>query len=679
MNRMFPKLFEPGRIGEMVVKNRIIKAPQETYLGAEDGSVTEKIIRYYEEIASGGAGLVIVEHTWIDNIASRAGSHQLGIASDDYIAGLASLARAIQNKGAKAGLQLSHCGRQKFVVTPPIKAPSRIPWEELHLRGGPVPEELTFEETQEIVDAFGDAAKRIQSAGFDMVEIHGAHGYLITNFLSPRTNRRTDWYGGSLENRMRFLIEIITNVRTKVGPNFPMSVRLSGSEYEPDGVMIKDTIEIAKTLEKIGVDLIHMSGGNHHQMSYEVSPMGMPLGVHVWAAETIKKMIQIPVVASGSIVTPKLAENILQKCKADFISLGRPLWADPYWPEKAEEGRPEDIRPCIRCNEGCLSRSVVLFKPIRCTVNAALNDENELTITPTELTKKIVVVGGGPGGMEAARVNALRGHQVTIYDNHHHLGGRLGRLLEFIPELASLTDYLSTQLEKLGVKIILGKEATVQIIQQQAFDTVILATGAKSFVPEIKGVDIHSVTTADDVVKGKKLGKNVVIVGGDLVGCELAFFLAVTGRLQRLSEYGRMLPRTWAERVSRLLLGEVKLPTFLRKKIRIIEASDEVASGAEDGIKQVIFKGFSKYGVEINLGLRLEEVTKGSVVAVDSNGKRHNFLADSVVFASFAVRNKLHEELERAHVSVNNVGDCVEPRRIYDAIHDGYSVACSIK
>lgn len=277
--------------------------------------------------------------------------------------------------------------------------------------------------------------------------------------------------------------------------------------------------------------------------------------------------------------------------------------------------------------------------------------------------------------MEAARVAVLRGHQVTIYDNHDRLGGRLIKVSEFLPDLARLIDYLSTQVKKLGVKTILGKEVTVQVVQQQGFDAVILATGAKALAPAIRGADKGPVMTVDDLMNDKKLGQNVVIVGGGLVGCEVAFFLAVAGKLSALAKYRHMLPRGAAREITEWLLTEAKLPAALRKRVRIIEGSDDVASGVEYGTRQVIFEGFSKYGVEVNLGLNVEEVTKGGVIAVDRSGKRYDFEADSVVFTTFAPSNDLLEELEQANLEFYAVGDCVRPRKIFDAIHEGHIVA----
>ena len=643
--KMFPKLLQRGRIGRMGLNNRIIKAPTETHLSAPDGSVTERLIRHYKEVARGGVGLVIVEYAWIDNTASKASSCQLGIADNQYIAGLSLLARAIQNEGAKAGLQLAHCGRQKFLGAPPIKAASPVPWEELYLRFGTaaIPEELTLEEIQEIIEAFSDAAKRVMTAGFDMVEIHGAHGYLITNFLSPRTNKRTDWYGGSLKNRMRFLVEIVRGVRAKVGANFPLSVRLSGTEYEPDGVMIEDTIETAKTLEKLGVDVIHVSGGNHHQELYETSPMGMPLGIHVWAADTIKKAVQTPVIASGSITTPELAEGILAQNKADFVSLGRPLWADPYWPQKAKEGRPEDIRPCIRCNDGCLRRGSAPSRAILCTVNTAVGDEEEFTITPAEHPKKVAVVGGGPAGMEAARVCTLRGHEVTLYEKRKLCGALIeASIPEFKTDLKQLMSYFITQIEKLKIKVIYNA-ATIDIIKNGNFDALIVAVGGAPITLDVPGINEPIVATALEVLRGKAtLGQTVHIVGGGLVGTEVGLFLAEQG-----------------------------------KEVIFTTRQDDLMTDLTFYDRLFYEQRLAKQKVTTYTGKRLERVLDGGTIVVDGYGNRQEILADSIVInAGFTPQTALIEQFEKeTGTEVYAVGDCVSPRVIFEAVHEGHLAA----
>jgi 2,4-dienoyl-CoA reductase-like NADH-dependent reductase (Old Yellow Enzyme family)/thioredoxin reductase len=640
---MFPNLFRPGVIGNVEIKNRIIKAPQTTGMGGRDGSVTPRLLRFYKELALGGAGMIIVEYTFIDHIASKSAHCQTGIADNEFIAGLALLAETIKDNGARACLQIEHCGRQKFLGTPPIKAPSRVPWEELYAMTGVVPEELTIEEIQQIVKAFGDAALRTKQAGFDMVEVHGAHGYLITEFLSPRTNKRTDWYGGSLENRMRFLIEVIRDIKRKVGPDFPVGVRLSGSEYEPDGVKIEETIEVAKALEKEGVSYIHVSGGNHHTMMHQVVPMYLPLAHNIWAAEAVKKEVKIPVIGSGSIQTPQLAEEILAAGKCDFVALGRPLLADPYWPKKAEEGRPEDIVPCIRCNDGCLERTLMRWQAIKCTVNPLLGREDDFKIVPTEKPKNVIIVGGGPAGMQAAIIAKLRGHNVTLYEKRK-LGGLLNEasVPEFKADLRRLVNYFITQIQKLGIKVIY-EEATVEKIKNSKCDALIVAVGGKPIIPDIPGKDEPIVVSALDVLSGvKDVGEKVAVIGGGIVGTETAWYLAQRG-----------------------------------KKVIAIEITEDYAIDIWPGVKSYILDELKKLGVEIHTGQRLESISKdGIITTVDKHGVKRRFKVDNVVLAlGFTRDDELINKYKEACDEVYVIGDATEPRKIFDAIHEGHRAA----
>ena len=628
-------LFQPGYIGKLRIKNRIIQAPMSTRLAARDGSVTPQLLSYYKERAKGGQGLIIVEFANIDQKASQTAHCQLGIYDNSLISGLAILARGIKDNGARAAIQICHGGSQRFLGYP-LVAPSPVPWEAL---GGIIPTELTNEEIKEIVKAFGNAARIAQQADFDMIEIHGAHGYLINEFLSPYTNKRSDVYGGSLTNRMRFALEILDSVRKNVGRDFPVSMRISGSEYIENGLTIEQSKDIARELEKAGIDVIHVSGGSRATIS-AVVPMIRPLVFNVPLAEAIKRVVRIPVIASGSINSPQLAEEILEKEQGDFISLARPLLADPLFANKIKEGSPEDIVPCIRCNEGCLLRGTGASRPVSCTVNAAAPFEEDFRIEPVAKSRKIAVIGGGPGGMEASRVATLRGHSVTLYEKRDRLGGYLieGSVPEFKKDVRNLIDYLSTQLWKLKVKVILGKEATVKIVQEQGFDAIILAIGSTPLVPDIPGIDKQSVMTAIDVLRAKQVGQNNIVVGGGLVGCEIALFLAEQG-----------------------------------KKMRIIEMLDNVGMGMDKLTKQAYFEGFSKHGVELNPGLKLKEVVDGGIIAVDRDGEKHNIEADSVILAcGFKSRDDLLEGLEKTDIPVYPVGDCIEPRKIYDAIHEGF-------
>ncbi len=644
MKTMFPRLCEPGSIGNIRLKNRIVKAPQHTGLSNPDGSVTERMLRYYKDVASGGVSMVVVEYAWIDNDASRASPCQLGISRVDHLPGLSLLAQTIQANGAKAAIQISHAGRQRFTLDRP-KAPSTVPWEELYAQGCPPPDVLTFDEILQIVKSFGQAAKRAQIADFDMVEIHACHGYLISNFLSPRTNKRTDWYGGSLENRMRFLLEAITEIKCQVGPEYPVCVRVSGIDYEPDGTTIEETIELCKRLEALGVAAIHMSGGNHHQTIHEVSPMGMPLAYNVWAAEAVKKAVKIPVIASGSITSPELAEKILSDGKGDFIGLGRPLWADPRFPRKAMEGRPEDIRPCIRCNDGCLARGDHLAKTIQCSVNIAVCREEEFKITKTEQPKKVAVIGGGPAGMEAARVCALKGHQVTLYEKRE-LGGALieASIPEFkAPDLKPLIQYLKTQMKKLKIKVI-NEEATVQAIQKGGFDAVIVAAGATPLgLADVPGIENAKVTTAVQVLHGKaKVGQKVIVIGGGIVGTEVGLFLAEQG-----------------------------------KEVVFVEMLDTFMNNITFDEKLVYEERFRNLKTSVYTGKRLERVSDQGITVMDRYGARMTLTADTVVLAAgFRPNRELIDGLKNdSKLQVFEAGDCVKPRKIFDAVHDGHLAA----
>jgi 2,4-dienoyl-CoA reductase-like NADH-dependent reductase (Old Yellow Enzyme family)/thioredoxin reductase len=644
MQTSFPELFRPGEIGGVTLKNRIIKAPQHTGLANPDGSVTERMLRHYKSCAQGGPGLVIVEYAWVDEDASQASPCQLGIARMDHIPGLSLLAETIQANGAKAAVQISHAGRQRFTFQRP-KAASAVPWEELYAAGAPAPQALTFDEVLGVVKAFGQAALRARMAGFDMVEIHACHGYLVSNFLSPRTNKRDDWYGGSLENRMRLLLEIVQEIRRQAGPDYPVITRLSGTDYEPDGHPLEETVELCRRLEALGVAAIHMSGGNHHQGIHTSSPMGMPRANNVWAAEAAKVAVCIPVVASGSLTDPVLAEGVIASGKADFVALARPLWADPEWPRKAQEGRPEDIRPCIRCNDGCLARGDQLARTVSCSVNVALCREDEYAITRVEHPKKVAVVGGGPAGMEAARVCALRGHRVTLYEKRE-LGGAL---LEAAtpsfktPDLQPLIDYLKTQVAKLQVEV-LKEEATVTSLTSGGYDAVIVATGGTPLaLDDVPGITHPKVAGAFQALHGEAtVGQRVAVIGGGMVGTEVGLVLAEQG-----------------------------------KQVVFVEMLDTFMNNVGENEKKVYGQRLENVDVAIHTGQRLEAVTDEGITVVDRCGRKTEIAVDSVVLAAGLCPNRALVEALRGQsgIEVFEAGDCVRPRKIFDAIHEGHLAA----
>ena len=643
MSRLFPKLFESSSLGGIKLKNRIIKAPQHMGLANPDGSVTERMLQYYKNVALGGAAMIIVEYAWVDHDASQASPCQLGVADFQHIAGLSVLAKTIQGAGAKAALQISHAGRQKFLCRPPIKAASRVPWEELYyFEGCPPPDELSFEEILGVVKAFGDAAGRTRDAGFDMVEFHACHGYLISNFLSPRTNKRTDWYGGSLENRMRFLLDVVKDTKAKVG-DYPISVRVSGTDYEPDGTSIEETVTLCKELEALGVTVIHMSGGNHHTTVHEVAPMMMPRGNNVWAAEAVKKEISIPVIASGSLTSPALAEQVLAEGKADYVAFGRPLWADPEFPNKAKADKPEEIRPCIRCNDGCLARGDRLGRAVQCSVNASLAREDDFTLDKAAVSKKVAVIGGGPAGMEAARVLALRGHKVTLFEKRK-LGGALieASTPDFKADLRPLISYFATQMKLLGVKVV-KKEATLKDLRAGAFKAVIAACGGAAAPIDIPGADHGMVCGALEVLRGEaEVGERVLIVGGGMVGIETA--LAIADRC---------------------------------KQVTLIEMTDDAMANLAPDEQTIYSARLKKDCAVLMTGKRLAGVSHKTAIVADRFGREEKIPCDTVVLAiGLRPERGLIDSLAgEEDIEVFEVGDCVAPRRILDAIHEGFRVA----
>ncbi len=646
MSKLFPHLFSPGKIGNLTLKNRIAKAPQSSGMNNMDGTVSERAIRYYRDQAAGGAGMIIVEYAYVDDIGAKSAHCHLGISSNEHIPGLAWLAENIRECGAVPAIQIEHCGRQKFLGTQPIKAPSAIAWPKLYAEHGleAVPQELTIPEIHEIVKCFGDAALRAKKAGFELVEIHGAHGYLLTNFFSPATNHRTDMYGGTLENRCRIYFDIIEDVRKKVGPDFPVTIRLSGTDYEPDGFPIEDTICLAKGLEARGIDAINVSGGDHHTMIHQVSPMAINVCHNVWAAEALKKEVSIPIMASGSITLPEYAEDIIASGKGEFVVLGRPLWADPEWPNKAAADHPEDIRPCIRCNEGCLQRTFFEYKAVTCALNPVISREGELKMKPADIKKKIAVVGGGAAGMEAARIAKLRGHDVTIFEAQDKMGGLLNEAAvpDFKADIRPFQKYLETQVEKLGIPVIRKKAEAADLGD---FDAVISATGSTPVKPRIAGANKAIAMDALEAINNPdKIGKNVVVIGGGLVGTETALDLAENGHNVTVVE---MLPQ---------IMSDVAATDFLVYSERI-----------------------AKTGMKVLTSTRLEEVTDSGVMV--SNQKQGAFAleADTVILAlGFRSCQDLYQELQAAGKEVYLAGDAVKPGKIMDAIHTAYRVGVRI-
>jgi len=626
----------------MELRNHIVMPPMVTRYGDEKGYVTERTKNYYAARALGGAALIIVEATYVHQ-CGHAFANQLGISDDRFLPGMSELVQAIHRHGAKAAIQLHHGGRMaksELSGMPPV-APSP-----LAIPGGEVPKELTTAEIAEAVAWFAEAARRARKAGFDGVEIHGAHGYLIDQFLSRTSNRRQDSYGGSLPNRGRFLVEVIKAVRETAGEDYSVWCRINGKEYGvEEGTTTEEAREFARMAQEAGIDAIHVSAWGPASPTNLTTATFLPAVIADLAAG-IKKAVTVPIIAVGRI-TPEVGERLLEQQKADLIAFGKPLLADPEFPNKVASGKLEDITPCIVCM-GCRDdlRSPTVVG-IRCSVNAALGREAEYKITPTKRPGKVLVVGGGPAGMEAARVAALRGHRVTLWEKESRLGGQL--IPAAIPphkhRIEPLNRYLETQVRKLDIEIKLGTEATAALVESLRPEVVVLAAGVTAFTPEIPGLDQVHPVQAVDVLAGKvPVGDRVIVIGGELVGCETAEFLAEKG-----------------------------------KKVTVTRRSKEMALGVGPSLRTFFLNRLAEKGVTLLTGIRYHEVTPDGLVVTTEAGERKTIAADTIVLAAGANPNrKLQEELKGKVPEIHLVGDCVEPRTIRDAIADGFRIARQI-
>lgn len=641
---MFEELFEPIYIGNVKIKNKLMMSPMVPHYAGTRGEVTERMIRYYEERAKGGVGLILVETT-IVHPEGRCIIRNPGMYTDEFIPGWSQFVDAMHLHGSRVGVQLGYGGNQGPNMLKELVSASAIPRK---TKPGRTPRELTTEGIEELIEAWGEAARRAKEAGFDFVEEHGSHGYLITQFCSPLTNRRSDEYGA---DRDLFAVKILRRIKEKCGEDYPLLYRLNSSEFVEGGITIEDAKRTAKKLEQAGIDALDVTGGTNDSFDYFLPPMYLDsedFYEFTKNAREIKKVVSVPVISGGLISHPEKAVRALKEGYVDMVFLGRALMADPEWPKKVREGRVAEIRPCIGEMDGCVDR---LFegRSTWCTVNSFQGWEYRFGSSPepAQDKKRVVVVGGGPGGMEAALIAAQRGHNVTLMERDRDLGGllKIAWVPAFKKRVKSLIDWYKLQLPKAGVKIELGKEATVDNVLELKPDVVMVATGSKPMVPTIKGA--NEAVTADDVLLGKdQVGKRVVIVGGGFVGCEMALHIHNTQQ---------------------------------KREITIVEVLGDYLQGSGYVNRTALERMLDRAKVKVMLNMTVKEIRKTEVIVEDKLGKKSSIPADSVILAAGRVPiSELEDQLKGKVPELYAVGDCVSPRRIMDAIHEAFGVSMFI-
>lgn len=530
----FSNIFRPGKIGNLELKNRLVMSPMVTLYATKEGEVTDRMIDYYVTRAKGGIGLIIIESAFLKG--GQRGYNNLCIYDDKFLFGLERLAHHIKSAGAKVFIQLNHGGRecssnitgQQIVAPSPLTSSYRMAM----IEGTEVPKQMDQKEIEDVINDFCLGAERAQKAGFDGIELHGAHGYLIGQFLSPYSNGRSDKYGGDIYGRLHFLEGIIDSIKDKLG-DFPISVRMNGEDAVPSGNSIKEAQIIAGKLEQKGVQALHVSSGFHESRPYRIVP-SMAVGKRCYAhlAAQVKSQVRIPIIAVGRITKPTEAEQVLAEGMADFIALGRALITDPEFPNKTLKGELGDIRTCIGCNQGCIDM-VHKAQSVTCIYNPSVGRERESDIRVSKISKKIDVIGGGIAGMEAAYILAMRGHKVDLYEKSAALGGQV-RIAAIPPtrqEISHVAEYLEYQLKKWNVQVHYGKDINEDFFEAWRSDVIILATGSLPNYPDLPGFSGENILMAEEILQGKfRIGKGLTaIIGGGLVGCETADYLGEQG------------------------------------------------------------------------------------------------------------------------------------------------------
>ena len=644
---LFPKLFTPMKLGPYTLRNRIEAAPMGMH-GTPEGYISPDATAYYELRAKGGAAIVCLGESMID---SKGTSHGKVTPLDDpgILPSLIATTDAIKRHGAVASIELLHAGIRSGTPRPddPVYGPSAG----TSFYGKKIIE-MGDEEIQKVVSAFGDAAEMAKLGGVQMCMIHGGHGWMLSQWFSTLHNHRTDEFGGSIQNRARIALLIIEDIRKKCGRNFPIEIRLSGDEFTEGGMPIEETVELAKVLDGM-VDLIHLSAATFHDRTAGLRmfpSVFLPRGCNVYLAEAVKKAVKTPVNTVGALNDPAQMEEVLETGKADMVTLGRALLADPYLPEKARKGNEADITPCIRCNY-CISQNFTPYVKyprgiVRCVVNPVIGRELESKFVQVSGGKKnVMIVGGGPGGMQAAITAADRGHKVTLYEKSNRLGGTLlyAEREYFKQDTRKLVEVLVRRVKERSITLRMNTEVTPELVRRDSPDVLIAAVGAEPIIPNILGVDNNKVIIAASMYDEDAIGEKVVVIGGGLVGCEEGLHLAHSG-----------------------------------KNVTIIEMLEKMAPDAPYLHWLGLMNELEKT-VKLETLVRCTKITDEGVNAVNEKGEDRFYPADTIMLAvGLRAKTATVESLRNSAPDFSVIGDCLQPSTVMEAIHLGYFAAMNI-